>query len=241
MSELRKKILTVEDAPHIRRLIAYNLRRAGYDVYEAQNGREAVKVLQRMVPDLIILDVRMPEMDGFQLLGLMKKYPRAAAIPVIMMTALSQPSDIERARKLGVVEYLVKPLEPQVLIEKAHRALEAVVEVETYEGGERRLAERASILEASMSPFPGGRGIDISTAGIGWRTAEPPADGDIVVIEAPELFEELEVSETTLRCRVVYSLPLETGGFRVGAALVGLAEGAKEAIAGFCGREGGAL
>ena len=73
------RILTVEDSDNIRRLIAYNLKRAGYEVIEAANGKEAVRVLQKLVPDLIILDVRMPEMNGFQLLELMRKYPKAAA------------------------------------------------------------------------------------------------------------------------------------------------------------------
>lgn len=65
MAEGRKRILTVEDAPNIRRLISYNLRRAGYDVFEAADGRAAVEILQKVVPDLILLDVRMPELDGF--------------------------------------------------------------------------------------------------------------------------------------------------------------------------------
>ena len=103
-------ILTVEDSPNIRRLIAYNLKRAGFAVLEAGDGKEAVRLLQKTVPDLIILDIRMPEMDGFQLLDLMRKYPKAAAIPVVMMTALSQPADVDRALALGVVDYLVKPI-----------------------------------------------------------------------------------------------------------------------------------
>ena len=91
------KILTVEDAPNIRKLIAYNLKRAGYEVTEAEDGKAAVRVLQSSVPDLILLDIRMPEMDGFQLLELLRKYPKAAAIPEIMLTALSSAADLERA------------------------------------------------------------------------------------------------------------------------------------------------
>ena len=72
------------------------------------DGKEAVRVLQKVVPDLIVLDVRMPEMNGFQLLELMRKYPRAAAIPVVMLSALSQPENVDRALKLGVVDYVVK-------------------------------------------------------------------------------------------------------------------------------------
>src|SRR5262245_7137137 len=120
---MAKKILTVEDAPNIRKLIAYNLKRAGYEVLEAEDGKAAVRVLQQVVPDLIVLDIRMPEMDGFALLELMRRYPKAAAIPVIMLTALSTATDLDRALQLGVVDYLVKPLDPTLLIAKVESAL----------------------------------------------------------------------------------------------------------------------
>jgi CheY-like chemotaxis protein len=122
---MAKKILTVEDAPNIRKLIAYNLKRAGYEVFEAEDGKAAVRVLNQLVPDLIILDIRMPEMDGFALLELMRKYPKAAAIPVIMLTALSTAADLDRALQLGVVDYLVKPLDPTLLIAKWSPCLRA--------------------------------------------------------------------------------------------------------------------
>ncbi len=231
MARVTKTVLTVEDSPNIRRLIAYNLKRAGYAVLEAGNGKDAVKVLQQTVPDLIILDIRMPEMDGFQLLELMRRYPKAAAIPVVMLTALSQPTDVDRALQLGVTDYLVKPLDPTLLLAKVESALaKKLGSGEEWEGPNRRQFVRGSILDTSLSPSPGGRGIDLGEGGICWRTREPPGEGDIVVIEAPELFEVVGITERTLRCRVVYSVELGLGFHRVGGALVGLSEGVRHAV-----------
>jgi CheY-like chemotaxis protein len=231
MSERRKRILTVEDAPNIRRLISYNLRRAGYDVLEAADGRAAVEVLQKAVPDLIILDVRMPELDGFQLLELMRRYPRAAAIPVIMLTALSQPADLDRALQLGVVDYLVKPLDPAVLLSTVARTLRAGEPVAlSWTGPNRREYVRGTLFGVSFDPSPGGRGIDISEGGLSWRTRRPSAEGSIVVVEATDLFTTLAMPEPSLRARVCFVRAVADGEFRVGASFLGLTEGARDAI-----------
>ena len=231
-----KTVLTVEDSPNIRRLIAYNLKHAGFHVLEAGTGKEAVKVLQTTVPDLIILDIRMPEMDGFQLLELMRRYPKAASIPVVMLTALSQPGDVDRALQLGVIDYLVKPLDPTLLLAKVETALNKRIHTAggvVWDGPNRRQFVRGSILDTSLSPFPGGRGIDLGEGGMCWRTREAPGVGDVVVIEAPELFRAIGIQERTVRCRVVYTHELGLGFHRVGAALVGLNEHARDVIRGY--------
>jgi DNA-binding response OmpR family regulator len=228
----RKKVLTVEDSRNIRRLIAYNLKRAGFDVHEAANGKEAVRVLQRVVPDLIILDIRMPEMDGFELLELMRRFPKAASIPVIMMTALSQPADVDRALALGVVDYLVKPLDPTLLMAKVHQALAAQVRLPSglWTGKNRRQFVRGSIHDIPLDPSPGGVGLDLGEGGLAWRTKQAFEPGQVVVVDAPELFVALRLQERSLRCRVVYSVRLGLGFNRVGAALVGLTENARDGI-----------
>lgn len=226
-----KTILTVEDSPNIRRLVAYNLKRAGFKVLEAGNGKEAVRLLQKSVPDLIILDIRMPEMDGFQLLELLRRFPKAAAIPVVMMTALSQPSDVDRALSLGVVDYLVKPLDPAVLIAKVKEALlHQLPQSDAWTGPDRRQFVRGSILDLDLTPLPGGKGIDISEGGIGWRTKNPPAKDDVVVIEAEILFAELGVRDTSLRARVAHVRKLGLGYHRVGASFVGLTAETRAAL-----------
>lgn len=226
-----KTILTVEDSPNIRRLVAYNLKRAGFKVLEAGNGKEAVRLLQKSVPDLIILDIRMPEMDGFQLLELLRRFPKAAAIPVVMMTALSQPSDVDRALSLGVVDYLVKPLDPAVLIAKVKEALQhRLPQPDAWSGPDRRRFARGSILDLDLTPLPGGKGIDISEGGIGWRTKNPPAKDDVVVIEAEILFAELGIARGSLRARVAHVRKLGLGYHRVGASFVGLTAAARGAL-----------
>lgn len=231
MDAQQDTILTVEDSPNIRRLIAYNLKRAGFAVLEAGDGKAAVRLLQKTVPDLIILDIRMPEMDGFQLLELMRKYPKAAAIPVVMMTALSQPTDVDRALALGVVDYLVKPLDPTVLIAKVKEALaHRLPSGEEWTGPNRRQFPRGSILDLDLSPLPGGKGIDVSEGGIGWRTKNPPAKDDVVVIEAPILFAELKIPAESLRARVVHTRKLGLGYHRVGASFVGLTSATRQAL-----------
>ena len=227
-------ILTVEDNPNIRKMIAYNLRRAGFRVIEAGDGKEAVRVLQKVVPDLIILDVRMPEMNGFQLLELMRKYPRAAAIPVLMLSALSQPENVDRALSLGVVDYVVKPLDPATLISKIRSALENAKESDTedgqWQGAERRATQRVSVGELDLNPRPGGRLIDLSEGGLSWRCKVPPSEGDVMDLDAPNFFALLKLEPTSVRLRVVYVKPIGLGYSRVGACFIGLNAGVKQAL-----------
>lgn len=116
-------ILTVEDQPNIRRLITYVLTKSGYKVMQAEDGEAAVHVLQHTIPDLILLDVRMPKMDGFELLTLLRKYEAAAAIPVVMLTSLNTPRDLDRALELGVIDFLTKPIEPRTLVGRVQEIL----------------------------------------------------------------------------------------------------------------------
>ena len=230
-SELATRILTVEDNDNIRRLISYNLQRAGYEVLQAANGKEAVRILQKVVPDLIILDVRMPEMNGFQLLELMRKYPKAAAIPVVMLSALSQTENVDRALALGVVDYIIKPLDPTVLLAKVKEALAHHKKVSNqWTGPDRRQFERVLIQGINLSPQPGGRVLDLSEGGLCYRTKSPPQEGDVISIEAHELFELMGVSEQTLRARVVYVRTEGLGYFRLGLAFIGLSPSARDSI-----------
>ena len=226
-----KRILTVEDSDNIRKLIAYNLMRAGYEVLQASNGKEAVAVLQKAVPDLIILDVRMPEMNGFQLLELMRRYPKAAAIPVNMLTALSQSDNVDKALSLGVVDYLVKPLEPNVLLAKVREALDSSrKKTEAWTGPDRREFPRIPIEGVNLEPQPGGKCVDLSQSGIAWRTKSPPNVGDVVVLEADELFALIGLEEVSLRTRVVYVNPVGLGYHLVGAAFIGLSGENREVV-----------
>ena len=231
-------VLTVEDSDNIRRLVAYNLKRAGYEVLEAADGKQAVRVLQKIVPDLIILDVRMPAMDGFQLLELMRRYPKAAAIPVIMMTALSQPQNVDRALKLGVIDYLVKPLDPKQLVAKVKEALSGESrEGQPFDGPNRRSYRRASIEDIELSPQPGGTGIDLGEGGIAWRSKMDVTKGDVIDIEAPQFFEALGIEETLIRARILSVRAVGLGYNRIGAAFIGLSPETRDAIRRFLVRK----
>ena len=111
-----KKILAVDDERHIVRLVEVNLQRAGYEVVTAYDGREALEKVKAENPDLVVLDVMMPYMDGFEVLKTLKADPSTAEIPVIMLTAKAQDADVFRGWQSGVDCYLTKPFNPMELL-----------------------------------------------------------------------------------------------------------------------------
>lgn len=113
---LSKRILAVDDERHIVRLIQVNLERAGYQVATAFDGPEALKKVESEKPDLIVLDVMMPRMDGFEVLKRLRASPETREIPVIMLTAKTQDADVFRGWSAGVSAYLTKPFNPLELI-----------------------------------------------------------------------------------------------------------------------------
>jgi two-component system alkaline phosphatase synthesis response regulator PhoP/two-component system response regulator VicR len=113
---MARKILTCDDEKHIVRLIQVNLERQGYEVVTANNGAECLEKVASEQPDLIVLDVMMPEMTGFEVLEALKKNPESERIPVIMLTARAQDADVLKGWQGGVECYLTKPFNPMELI-----------------------------------------------------------------------------------------------------------------------------
>ena len=113
---MAKKILAVDDEKHIVRLVEITLQREGYEVVTANNGAEALEKVATEKPDLVIMDVMMPEMDGLQALQKLKDDPATADVPVIMLTAKAQDSDVFQGWKSGADLYLTKPFNPQELM-----------------------------------------------------------------------------------------------------------------------------
>jgi two-component system alkaline phosphatase synthesis response regulator PhoP/two-component system response regulator VicR len=111
-----KKILAVDDERHIVRLVQVNLERAGYQVVTAFDGKEALEKVKAENPDLVVLDVMMPYMDGFEVLQNLRKDPSTRELPVIMLTAKAQDADVFRGWQSGVDCYLTKPFNPMELI-----------------------------------------------------------------------------------------------------------------------------
>lgn len=104
----KKKILLVEDDTALAAVYRSRLELEGFDVREVHNGEDALSATVEYRPDLILLDVMMPKISGFDVLDILRNTPETANVRIIMLTALSQPKDKERAEGLGVDDYLVK-------------------------------------------------------------------------------------------------------------------------------------
>lgn len=108
MDDSKKKILLVEDDTTLAEVYRSRLELEGFDTKNVNNGEDALSAIQEFKPDLVLLDAMMPKISGFDVLDIIRNTPATANTRVIMLTALSQPKDKERAENLGVDEYLVK-------------------------------------------------------------------------------------------------------------------------------------
>ena len=114
-----KKILTIDDSTTVRMIMKRAFRPYDCAICEAANGQIGLEVAAREKPDLIILDITMPVMDGVTMLTKLKQNPEVKAIPVIMLTAESGRDNVAAIASLGVTSYLVKPFEDKQIVEKA--------------------------------------------------------------------------------------------------------------------------
>ena len=117
------KIVIAEDERDIRDLIAFTLRFAGHEVVTATNGEEAVELVFKENPDLIILDVRMPRMTGYDACRAIKANPAFTDTPVVFLSAKGQESEIESGLEAGAEEYFLKPFAPVELTTRVHEIL----------------------------------------------------------------------------------------------------------------------
>ena len=130
-----KKILAVDDEKHIVRLVQVNLERAGYEVVAAYDGKEALEKVRDENPDLVVLDVMMPYMDGFEVLQNLRRNPSTRDIPVIMLTAKAQDADVFKGWQSGVDCYLTKPFNPMELLSFVKRIFDSL---DGSDGGDKR-------------------------------------------------------------------------------------------------------
>lgn len=117
------KILVAEDERDIRDLIAFTLQFAGYEVLTASNGEEGYQVAVKEVPDLILSDVRMPKMTGYEMCQKIKAEPKTAHIPVVFLSAKGQEQEVQSGLAAGASEYLLKPFAPDQLMAKVAEIL----------------------------------------------------------------------------------------------------------------------
>ena len=120
------KILIAEDERDIRDLIAFTLKFAGYDIVTANNGEEAVQLTKQELPDLVITDVRMPKMTGYEACKQIKADPATQHIPVVFLSAKGQEAEVQTGLDSGAEEYLLKPFAPDQLTRKVADILAAV-------------------------------------------------------------------------------------------------------------------
>ena len=120
------KVLIAEDEADIRRLISFNLERESYDTLLAGDGEEAVLMAYKKIPDLIILDLMLPRMDGFSVFKELRLDSRTKDIPVIMLTAKAQLDDVIAGLEMGADDYLTKPFSPKELVLRVKALLKRV-------------------------------------------------------------------------------------------------------------------
>ncbi|HER20273.1 MAG TPA: response regulator [Chromatiales bacterium] len=118
-----EKIVVIEDEADILEVIEYNLRREGFDVIASQSGEDGLEKIEKASPDLILLDLMLPEIDGIELCRRLKSDPLTATIPVIMVTAKGEESDVVLGLGVGADDYVTKPFSPKELIARVKAVL----------------------------------------------------------------------------------------------------------------------
>lgn len=120
---MAKKILIIDDEPNLVVLLEARLKTQGYEILTAYDGQSGLEMAKKHKPNLIILDLMLPKIDGHKVCGLLKNDTRYAKIPIILFTARAQDSDRQMAKELGADAYITKPFEPKVLLSKIEELL----------------------------------------------------------------------------------------------------------------------
>jgi CheY-like chemotaxis protein len=132
---MAKTILIADDDPTIIKLLQVNLEMEGYEVVTAVDGQDAVEKAEAQRPDLVILDIMMPRMDGWAAREVLANTPGLGATPVIFLSARAQQADLRRGYEAGVAEYVTKPFDPTILLDIIGRVLEGTYERPPHGGG----------------------------------------------------------------------------------------------------------
>lgn len=130
METAKKKILLVEDEIELVEMLRMRLEESDYQVRTALDGEQAFEAVKEERPDLVILDLMLPKIDGYKVCGLLKKDTRYAAVPIIIFSARAQASDIALGLEMGADAYITKPFDPDLLVGRIHDLLRASGEAE---------------------------------------------------------------------------------------------------------------
>ena len=120
---MEHKVLIIEDDPATSRLVEYSLRHAGYQVIRAANGLEGIRMARSEAPDLVILDVMLPGLDGYEICHRLKGDAATARLPILMFSAKAQEIDRNTGLKVGADEYLTKPAAPADIVGRVQKLL----------------------------------------------------------------------------------------------------------------------
>lgn len=118
-----RKILVVDDQEDVRELVTLALSAEPYAILEAADGEEALRIARAELPDLVLLDLRMPKIDGFEVMYSLKGDPATAGIPIAVMTAIGSPSELAKGRLIIADDFLLKPFSPLALRDRVRRLL----------------------------------------------------------------------------------------------------------------------
>jgi DNA-binding response OmpR family regulator len=121
---VRSTILSVDDERDITALVNFHLTRAGFEVVTAATGREALEKVQQHHPDLILLDLMLPDIDGFGVCEILRRQCTTATIPIVILTAWATTDAQHVGLELGALDYMTKPFSPKELVERVRRLLE---------------------------------------------------------------------------------------------------------------------
>ena len=141
MKESKAKILLVDDEPDILEIVSYNLKNEGYQVYTAENGEEAIKKAKKKKPDLVILDVMMPVMDGIEACEKMRKMPELDKTIITFLTARGEDYSMIAGFDAGADDYITKPVKPRVLVSKVKSLLRRNLSEKDTEDNVKKLGD----------------------------------------------------------------------------------------------------
>lgn len=133
------KILVVEDSKSLRDVLCFSLKKAGYEVAEAEDGMDGLQKVVEFQPDLILSDIRMPNLDGIEFIKVLRKDSSVLPIPFIFLTVLDKPEDIKKGIDLGAVDYVTKPPNTDILLARIRRQLEQLAQQRSHEQEKLRL------------------------------------------------------------------------------------------------------
>lgn len=190
---MSKRLLVVDDEPNLLRAVEACLRAEGFEVTTARSGAEALMRVARAVPDLVVSDIRMPGMDGYQLARQLRDSSRTALVPVVFLTAKDETADRIEGFRAGVDAYLTKPFEPDELVAVIHSILNRV---------ERTHAEIARLVSTPTRDEESGALYDEELTEAEGRIAQLVARG----LSNKEIAAELEISVRTVENHISHIL-----------------------------------